>query len=427
MRNIFTSFLFFILTTLVHSQSFQKISSGAGYNKQSFVRLGDNSEKLVDNNAWDIAFTAFGFQDAGIFINESSGSSMGQNLPLAELYYALTDDFNAAINLDALKDYKLLNSEISWNYGAFNELRDTLNPFDFGWGEYQPATNRVIGDKVYVLKLRNGEYRKIKIENLTGTTYTIRHAKLDGSNEITKMLNKQTDNFGQKLIFYSFDSNSSLDILPAGGFDLMYCRYISIAKDPNGTIVQQYNVTGVLTGPGVKTAEASGVNPATVKYDDYKDKLSTITDVIGYDWKTLVGTSWSIDLNKVFFVKTPDNKVWKINFIDFEGSATGNAVFEKTDLGTSATSSLTGIQTGIFPNPVSDELFVSLDNTTDNAENIRISVTDLNGNIIHTENDLIQKDLSVIRISSELWPKGMYSVQISNLKNQNYVKKIVKL
>ncbi len=114
MRNIFTSFLFFILTTLVHSQSFQKISSGAGYNKQSFVRLGDNSEKLVDNNAWDIAFTAFGFQDAGIFINESSGSSMGQNLPLAELYYALTDDFNAAINLDALKDYKLLNSEISW-------------------------------------------------------------------------------------------------------------------------------------------------------------------------------------------------------------------------------------------------------------------------------------------------------------------------
>lgn len=80
-----------------------------------------------------------------------------------------------------------------------------------------------------------------------------------------------------------------------------------------------------------------------------------------------------------------------------------------------------------FPNPVSDELFVSLDNTTDNAENIRISVTDLNGNIIHTENDLIQKDLNVIRISSELWPKGMYSVQISNLKNQNYVKKIVKL
>jgi len=426
MKYILTSLATVFFFTLANTQSFQKISTGAGYNKQSFVRMGEHNEKQVSNDAWDLAFTAFGFQDAGIFINESSGSSMGQNLPLTELYYALTDDFNAVIDLEAIKDQKYLNSEVSWNFGAFNEVRDTLNPFDFGWGEYQPSTNRVIGDKVYVLKLRNGEFRKIKIENLTGTTYTIRHAKLDGSNEITKTLNKLTDNFGQKLIFYNFSTNSSVDILPAGGFDLMYCRYISIAKDPNGTIVQQYNVTGVLTGPGVKTAEVNGVNPATVKFDDYKDKLSTVTDIIGYDWKTLVGTSWSIDLNKVFFVKTADNKVWKIHFIDFEGSATGNAVFEKTDLGTSNINDLAGIQMGIFPNPVGDELYISLDNNQGLNENIKITVTDLNGKIIHTENTFVQKDLNVISLSSASWHTGMYSVQISNSKNQIYAKKIIK-
>lgn len=201
MQKFFTFVLCFFTVFFSKAQSFQEISTGAGYNKQSFIKLNDGSQKQVNNDAWDLAFTAFGFQDAGIFINESSGSSMGQNLPLTELYYALTDDFGAAIDLEAIKDYKYLNSEASWNFGAFNEVRDTLNPFDFGWGDYQPASNRVIGDKVYVLKLRSGEYRKIKIESLTGTTYTFKYAKLDGSGEVTKTLNKLTDNKGQKLIF----------------------------------------------------------------------------------------------------------------------------------------------------------------------------------------------------------------------------------
>ena len=104
MQKFFTFFLCFSTVIFLQAQSLQEISTGAGYNKQSFIKLNDGSQKQVNNDAWDLAFTAFGFQDAGIFINESSGSSMGQNLPLTELYYALTDDFGAAIDLEAIKD-----------------------------------------------------------------------------------------------------------------------------------------------------------------------------------------------------------------------------------------------------------------------------------------------------------------------------------
>ncbi len=428
MQKFFTFVLCFFTVFFSKAQSFQEISTGAGYNKQSFIKLNDGSQKQVNNDAWDLAFTAFGFQDAGIFINESSGSSMGQNLPLTELYYALTDDFGAAIDLEAIKDYKYLNSEASWNFGAFNEVRDTLNPFDFGWGVYQPATNRVIGNKVYVLKLRNGEYRKIKIESLTGTTYTFKYAKLDGSGEVTKTLNKLTDNKGQKLIFFSFTTNETVDVLPSGGFDLMYCRYISIAKDPNGTIVQQYNVTGVLTGPGILTAEADGVDPITVTYTDYTDKLSTQTDIIGYDWKTLTGISWVIDQDKVFFVKTTDNHMWRLHFIDFEGSSSGTAAMEKTDLGLfSSSTDLVGVQTGIFPNPVDDQLILSLDITEDSGSDINIDITNVNGQVMVNRVVKNQQGLKVFEISTTDWNKGTYFVRISNGSKQFVSKKIVRL
>ena len=428
MQKFFTFVLCFSTVFFSKAQSFQVISTGAGYNKQSFIKLNDGSQKQVNNDAWDLAFTAFGFQDAGIFINESSGSSMGQNLPLTELYYALTDDFNATIDLEAIKDYKYLNSEASWNFDAFNEVLDTLNPFDFGWGDYQPASNRVIGNKVYVLKLRNGEYRKIKIESLTGTTYTFRYAKLDGSGEVTKTLNKLTDNKGQKLIFFSFTTNETVDVLPSGGFDLMYCRYISIAKDPNGTIVQQYNVTGVLTGPGILTAEADGVDPKTVTYVDYTDKLSTQSDIIGYDWKTLTGISWVLDQDKVFFVKTTDNHMWRLHFIDFEGSSTGTAVMEKTDLGLfSSSTDLVGVQTGIFPNPVDDQLILSLDITEDSGSDINIDITNVNGQVMATRVVKNQQGLKVFEINTTDWNKGIYVVRISNSSKQFVSKKIVRL
>ena len=426
MQKLSTFIAFLATITTVTSQSFQQISTGTGYNKQSYIKLIDGSQKQISNDAWDLAFTAFGFQDAGIFINESSGSTQGQNLPLTELYYAKTDDFNASVKLDSIQDQKFLNSEESWNYGALNELRNRTNPFDYGWGLYNPSNNSVKGNKVFVIKLRNGEYRKLIIESLIGTTYNLKYAKLDGTGEVTKSLNKVTDNKGQKLMYFSFSTNNTVDVLPVGGFDIMYGRYISLAQDPNGTIVQQYNVTGVLTGPGILTVKATGVNPATVSYNDYKDNMSTVTDIIGFDWKTLSGTSWVIDDKRVFFVKTADNKVWKLRFIDFEGSATGNAVFEKTELGTSSVSELAGVNTGIFPNPVENELVVSLEVET-GAGQLNVNVTDITGKSMVTQYVNGQNRFNALSFDTSEWNKGIYLVRISNTAGHSLVKKVVKM
>ena len=144
------------LATALSAQTIQHISTGAGYQKQSFVNLTTGTEKQVNNTAWDIAFTVYGQEDAGVFANESSGSSMGMPLPPIEVYDALTDNFNEQPDPGTLVDLPLFNKEKTWALGAFNERRDTANPLDLGWGMYNPQTGEVAGNWVYVLKLRNG-------------------------------------------------------------------------------------------------------------------------------------------------------------------------------------------------------------------------------------------------------------------------------
>lgn len=408
------------------AQEFQEISCGAGYKYQSYVQLAAGTEKQVNNDAWDIAFTAFGTSDAGIFINESSEGTSGENIPQTELYDTKTDDFGAPIDVNAIKNNIYYNSEASWNYGAFNENRDLKNPFDFGWGVYSPQGHTVTGNKVYVLRLRSGQFKKIKILSFVGSTYTFKYADLNGDNEVTRTIDKKTDNYGQKLVFYSFTTDSTVDILPQGGYDLMYGRYVSWAKDPNGSVEQYYNVTGILTGPGIQTAIAKGVNPETVLETEYADKYSQRMDVIGYDWKSFLGTGWSIVQDRAHFLKMPDKTIWKVVLIDFEGSATGNAVIQKTKLGTSAITEIQGVEAGIFPNPVNDKLYISLDVQDVIIPTLQAVVTDIHGKNIESIQLNTTNGLNVFEVNTNAYKAGTYILRITNGR-QAIVHKFVRL
>ncbi len=415
MRQLTLIFLCAAIASALFGQNFQKISTGAGYQRQSFVNLAADTEKQVLNTAWDIAFTVYGQQDGGIFINESAGSSMGQPQAAVELYDAQTTDFSAQPNPDAIKDFRLFNRERNWFYGAFNERRDTTKQTDYGWGTYNFMTNQVVGSAVYVLKLRNGQFRKIKIESLSGTTYTFRYANLDGSNEQVRTINK-ADHPGRVLAYFSFTTNNVVaDVEPAGGFDLLYCRYTTPQFDSINNVMLQYVVTGILHGRGVQSAKVVGVNPQTVKFEDHQNSLRNELDVIGHDWKTFTGTGWVVPEDRVYFVRTAANRVWKIQFIDFEGAATGNAVFEKTDLGlvsaVEAPQAL-GLQALTYPNPVRERLTVALDIPPALAREAQLDVTDLQGRAISSTRVALNEGFQVFELPAAEWASGLYVLRL---------------
>ena len=413
----------FTASCLLAQTDFQLISVGAGYNFQSFVDLGAGTEHQSPNDAWDIAF-ALGGADAGVLINESGGSAMGQGLPIIELYDTGSDDFSATPDPAVFEENRLHNLEKTWPTGAFNEVADPADPFDFGWGSYNPGNNTVAGSHVYALRLRSGNYLKVQIQMLQSGTYTFRYANLDGSGEETKTIVK-ADHAGDVLAYFSFATGSTVDVEPTGGFDLAYMRYLALL--PGDTV--HYPVTGILSGLGVEVAQANGVDPETAEFEDHENDLSTDLDIIGHDWKDFdLGTfSWVLPTDRAYFVKTADDNVWKIWFIDFEGSSTGTATIEKEDLGM-----LNAVEDEnaplesykVFPNPVRTEaqLIFSAKNTFNNQVNLQIS--DSLGRLVsHTELRVVQ-GLNSFTVPVEELPAGIYYMTLI-VDNQPFTERIV--
>jgi hypothetical protein len=417
MRKFITFSLLFSFASILVAQDIQQIATGAGYRKQSYVNLSAGTERQVDDTAWDIAFTVFGQQDAGIFINESSGSSMGQPLAQVELWDAQTDDFNTTIDPALFNEsQRLYNSEASWVYGGFNEVRDSFDAFDYGWGKYNFMTNSVTGTKVYVVKLRNATFRKIQIQSLIGTTYTFRYANLDGTNLQTKTINK-ADHTGKVLAYFNLTTGATADVEPvSGGFDFVYCRYVTELYDPGSMTFIKYNLTGILHGLNCEAVKAIGVDPATVDVNNYLDSFSTRLDVIGHEWKMFANNQWSVPEDHVYFLRTVSDNVWKIHFIDFEGSSTGVAVFEKTNLGSLSSvenPAAFGMKALMYPNPTQDLLHVALtlpDNWTGRSA---IEVVDMQGRVVARREAALDAGFQVVEMPAATWTAGVYAVRMT--------------
>ncbi len=396
------------------SQAFVQLSSGPGYGEQAYYDLTTDAVTNVPNESWDLIFTAFGLQDAGIHVNESARSTFGAPAPTVELYLADTSVFEAVTAFDTTFT-RLYNDEAGWAFGAGNEARNPQNPFDFGWGVYSPVSNQVTGNRVFVILLRSGEYKKFIVESLLLSTYTIRYSDLNGENERTAQIDKT--NFSDTgLAFFSFETGETIDLQMEDDFHLSFLRYVTPLDDGEGNILD-YNVTGVITGPGVEVAKFAGIDPAKVALESTPDTFSTRLDVIGYDWKRFdFQAGWIIEDSLSYVVKTPGNQLYKMVFVDFEGSSTGVATFEKTDLGMltntrEANSTLEGIN--VFPNPAATQITVTYA-LRQGRQQVQISLFNTQGQRLFSvaADGFEGLNTADIQLPANLTP-GMYALQIA--------------
>lgn len=419
--------LAFLIAIIFNINAQVQITTGAGYQSQTFYNLADNAVKTIKNTDWDLAFSVYGQQDGGVFINEAAGSSMGQAVPSIELYKTSAKVFADVVTEGSinLKEDRLYNDEKnkSWANGAFNETRDKKAPFDYGWGAYNPASSSVAATKVYALKGRDGKFRKIEITSLKGVVYTVRYANLDGSDEKTFTVDKSKF-AGKTLAYFSFATNSTADLEPAA-FDLWFTRYVSYITQ--GGTTAQYNVTGILAGNGVQVVRAAGIDPTKIKADDYKTKYSSQLDTIGSDWKTVdIATGkWTVPADRAYFVKTKSNDIYKIVFIDFEGSPTGTATLEKMYIGkfVSVNDISSSIRYKVFPTIVQNEVNVAFD--LEANETFDFSIIDMNGRTVLNKKIEASSGFQVQNIDVSNLLSGTYIARLSS-KNGIATSKIVK-
>ena len=354
--------LSFLFAQFSNAQDFVQISTGSSYSNQAYYDIASlQTVATKANDQFDLVFTAFGQQDAGIHVNESTISTFGAPAPEVELYLTEATNLTEVTAFDSLFT-RVYNDEESWAYGAVNNTRDEANIADYGWGAYNPISRQVVGSKVFVIKLRSGAFKKFTIDSLALTTYHMTYANLDGTEENSVAIDK--NNFQSGLAYFSFETGNAIDLgVPA--FDLVFTRYITDLYDSETGDTLDYPVTGILSGPGVEVAKIVGMAPEDVTLDNVPDEFSNRIDIIGWDWKAFSFTSgWSLADSTSYIVKARDNKLYKLVFIDFEGSSTGVATFEQTELGVVSTvndanSIFKGVS--VFPNPIINDLNLVFD------------------------------------------------------------------
>lgn len=405
--------LLFLVTTLstLCAQTTHNISLGASYSQGEYYQLSTDNTSSVDHANWDIAFSVYSATGGAIFINE--GSSFSGTPPT--LYVVPNKNFSDNITAANLGNV-LSNPEESWSTGAFNTTKVAGDWADYGWGSYNRTTHQIVGTRLYVVEWSNGTRKKIMIDSLASGTYHFRYANLDGTGLQQGSVTKSTFP-NQTLAYFSFATNTTTSAEPTGGWDFLFTRYSTNLYTTSPPT--PYTVGGILINQGVEAVLADGINPTTVVNTNYTLTADSLT-IIGHDWKSFdFSTGWGVDNDRVYFVKSADSNLYKIEFIDFQGSSSGIATFQKTYLGVwnslHKTPNSVVAHLGTFPNPATTQLNItfSLQQTLDNAS---LRLCNTLGQVVHEQTIQAQAGLNGLVISVDNFPRGTYflTLEVAN-------------
>lgn len=352
-KAIFTLFTVVLFSFATAQETFVEINQGAGYANEVYYTLGSEAMTIVPIDQWDVAF--MGGTSADIIINEGAAASGGQlGLYRVPAEYSFSDTLQPV-----WAEARLHNAESGEVVGAFGQVASPGDPFDLGWGIYDPISHTVGNGPTYMIQERDSSWLKFRVQALAQGKFIFEYAELDGAGHTVDTVDARGD-IARSMIHYSLRDQRMVDEIPVK-WDLVFNRYTTPLADEEGNTLE-YLVTGVLQAPGIEVAEVSTMEPTMRMYDDTQDTFRQELDVIGYDWKSfnLQTFQFSIDAERLFFVKNREGEIWKLQFIDFEGSSTGVTVFTEArqDVVSSIGAFTPAYRVEVFPNPVVDQFII---------------------------------------------------------------------
>ncbi|MTB53140.1 HmuY family protein [Lewinella sp. W8] len=410
----FLPLLLVFVTPFTLTAQFLEVNQGPGYANAVYLDLATNTTTEVALDAWDIAF-AVGGRSSGVLVNEGVASSRTEATPEVELYLTSSTDFATADTSMIIG--RIYNGEASWEDGAFNSVASPGDPFDLGWGSYSPATQAVLGTRVFYVLTRDGAYHKVMVSSLAGGEYTFVYETLTDGEGVdvstdTVRINK-SDYVGKTLVYFSFAEG--LKDLEPENWDLLFSRYTTPLDDGEGNILE-YTVTGVLQNEGISVAELSGVDPATAAppaEGTFSDSLTTI----GHDWKLfdLNTFQYVIPDDLVYFVRTADS-LYRIQFIDFTGASMGISTLEMNNEGalTNVSELPVAVESSrLFPNPTPGVAMLEVD-LKEAANQARLDIFDVNGRLVSTTSlSGLNAGRNRIEVPSLDLPRGNYLIRLT--------------
>lgn len=380
-----------------------------GSANESWYKLSDGTRTAQARANWDLGFTTDGY-DVTILFNQA----VGNNVYIANGASPAT--FTAVTQADA-STTPLYNSDSTWTIGALNQ--QPAGPYNYGWGSYNTSTHNITGNRVFIAELAGGVYKKFYIQDLDNSStpyvYTLVYADMDNSNQQTVTIPKQT--YGTKnFIYYSLTTNAIVDREPASvDWDLLFTKYTSTSELYQGSANQV--VAGVIQNNGVLAAQANSVTAPSTYTAYASHTFSTATNVLGWDWKGLNASfQYTVEPNRVYFVKASNNDVYKIIFQSYTGSTSGKFKFSKELLASATAVNELGnaIATmALYPNPGSGDNTTLLLATEAGLSTTSVSIIDLSGRVLSTEKLEVMNGMNQYNLNTGNLAAGVYFIQVN--------------
>lgn len=421
-----------ILTVFAASFSYAKevkVTINSKGTESAYVDLASPDVVVVDNKNWDLAFMN-GVVDGSVRIND------GQGVRLWHVTDATAEDFNSPLDTTGKFETwtESLNSTDVWQIGAFNLGSDGFETGtgDYGWGQY--AQTVITGTQLFVIKLRNGSYKKIVIDELSAGTFYFYYSDLNNENQVSSEYVKS--HFAGKLNgYFDLQTGESLDREPAmNQWYLEFSKYVQIVHGQG--VTQPYPVTGVRTNKGVKVAQLDDVDVINTPEPKNEDFSSIITE-IGHDWKEfdLGAGGYKMAENRVYFVQrfefqkvgeetveVPVGDLYKLVFTDY---ASGTFTYEIADPQLSVNeTNYDNSKFAVYPNVISKNEIVNLVYAGSEVGQASLSIYSSTGAKVHTQDVNLTQNIQISNINTADFSAGVYFVRIQK-GNSIYTQKFV--
>lgn len=258
------------------------------YRYQAYYDFGTNSLVFQHlKTEWDLGFET-GVSGARVVLNTSR---------------AMGAAHISGVDFNSITD----TAGVQWRYDATSGNLDST-----AIGNWQTLGGVFLINRGYSYDGTHLGFRKLEIASVNGAEYEIHYANLDGSNEQTKVVVKEE---AFNFTFWSFETDATASIQPKKeNWDLVFGQYAHLFEPDF-----PYLVTGILSNRnGVEVAEVFNKPFADIEYADVANySFSSDINVIGYDWKTFGGGSFTVHLDKNYIVKSTEGVYYKMHFIDF--------------------------------------------------------------------------------------------------------------
>lgn len=273
------------------------ISMGEMYDDCVFYKFSTKTQTTRSLNTWHLAFES-----------AASGWNIRMNGGLAmQIYNTGETDFTKVPDATA-------SSNWDWDTPDGNIDSTAVGKWFISTVGFESK------QQVYVIDMGLNAavpYKKLQVLGMNDSSFTIRYANLNGSEQQTKTILKSTLS---TYTYFNLLNNTSVSFEPApSDYDILFTRYRFIFFEAGE--VTPYLVNGAMLNPvSTQAARIAGTtNFDSITRDLVKDiPLSNKIDTIGYDWKYYdFGASKYTVVPNLYLVKDTEGSLWKLQFVDF--------------------------------------------------------------------------------------------------------------